>query len=143
MYSHILIAIENSDADRAVLEHIKGLARITGARLLLVHVADGWAARNFYELNLRESDEMRQDREYLEHLCAELTAAGFEANAKLALGDPSTELLKAATDEQVDLIAMATHGHRFLADLVHGSTADKVRHGATIPVLLVRRDVAK
>jgi nucleotide-binding universal stress UspA family protein len=140
MYSHILIAIENSDADRAVLEHIKELARITGARLLLVHVADGWAARNFYELNLRESDEMRQDREYLEGLCTELIAAGFEAKARLALGDPPAELLKAAAEEEVDLIAMATHGHRFLNDLLRGSTADKVRHGSTIPVLLVRHE---
>jgi nucleotide-binding universal stress UspA family protein len=142
MYSHILVAIENSDADRAVLDHIQGLARLTGARLMLVHVADGWAARNFYELNLRESDEMRQDREYLERLCRDLSAAGFEAQARLALGDPPTELLKVASEEHVDLIAMATHGHRFLADLLRGSTADKVRHGSAIPVLLVRRDVA-
>jgi nucleotide-binding universal stress UspA family protein len=139
MYTHILVAVENSDADRAVLDHIQGLARLTGARLLLVHVADGWAARNFYELNLRESEEMREDREYLERLCAELIAAGFDAKAKLAVGDPSSELLKAASEEQVDLIAMATHGHRFLNDLLRGSTADRVRHGSTIPVLLVRR----
>jgi nucleotide-binding universal stress UspA family protein len=139
MYTHILVAVENSDADRAVLDHIQGLARLTGARLLLVHVADGWAARNFYELNLRESEEMREDREYLERLCAELIAAGFDAKAKLAVGDPPTELLKAASEEQVDLIAMATHGHRFLNDLLRGSTADRVRHGSTIPVLLVRR----
>ena len=60
MYKKILVAIENSDADRTILEHVESLAKLTGARLLLVHVADGWAARHFNELNLRESEEMQR-----------------------------------------------------------------------------------
>ena len=138
MYKHILIAIENSEADRAVLAHIEPLARMMGARLLLVHVADGWAARAFDELKLRESEEMREDREYLARLCDELTQRGFEARARLAMGDPATQLVKVAIDESVDLIAMSTHGHRFLNDLLRGSTADRVRHNVEIPVLMVR-----
>ena len=138
MYTHILVAIENSDADRAVLDHIERLATLTGARLLLVHVADGWAARHFEELQLRESDEMREDRDYLERVCQELVQRGFKARARLAMGDPATELVKVAGEEGVDLIAMSTHGHRFLNDLIHGSTADRVRHNVTIPVLMVR-----
>jgi nucleotide-binding universal stress UspA family protein len=138
MYKHILIAIENSEADRAVLAHIEPLARLTGARLLLVHVADGWAARHFNELKLRESEEIRDDREYLQRLCQELVEHGFEARARLARGDPATELVKVALDESVDLIAMSTHGHRFLNDLLRGSTADRVRHTVEMPVLMVR-----
>jgi nucleotide-binding universal stress UspA family protein len=138
MYKHILIAIENSEADRAVLAHIEPLARLTGARLLLVHVADGWAARHFNELKLRESEEIRDDREYLQRLCQELVEHGFEARARLAMGDPATELVKVAIDESVDLIAMSTHGHRFLNDLLRGSTADRVRHNVEIPVVMVR-----
>ena len=138
MYKHILIAIENSEADGAVLAHIEPLARLTGARLLLVHVADGWAARHFNELKLRESEEIRDDREYLQRLCQELVEHGFEARARLAMGDPATELVKVAIDESVDLIAMSTHGHRFLNDLLRGSTADRVRHNVEIPVLMVR-----
>jgi nucleotide-binding universal stress UspA family protein len=138
MYKHILIAIENSEADRAVLAHIEPLARLTGARLLLVHVADGWAARAFDELKLRESEEMRGDREYLARLCDDLIKRGFDSRARLALGDPATELVKVAVDESVDLIAMSTHGHRFLNDLLRGSTADRVRHNVEIPVLMVR-----
>jgi nucleotide-binding universal stress UspA family protein len=138
MYSNILIAIENSDADRAVLEHIEGLARLTGARLLLVHVADGWAARHFDELKLRESEEMREDRAYLERLCQQLSGRGFDCRARLALGDPVTELVKVADEEHVDLIALSTHGHRFFQDLVRGSTADRLRHGVRVPVLMVR-----
>ena len=138
MYNHILVAIENSDADRAVLEHIERLARLTGARLLLVHVADGWVARHFEDLQLRESEEMRADRAYLERLCRELRERGLDVRARLALGDPVSELVKVAAAEGVDLIALSTHGHRFFNDLLRGSTADRLRHGVTVPVLMVR-----
>ncbi len=138
MYNHILVAIENSEADRAVLAHIEQLARMTGARLLLVHVADGWAARAYNELKLRESEEIRDDRAYLERLCEEMVQRGFQTRARLAMGDPATELVKVADEESVDLIAMSTHGHRFLNDLLRGSTADRVRHNVQIPVLMVR-----
>ena len=138
MYSNILIAIEHSDADRAVLSHVEDLARLTGARLLLVHVADGWVARHFDELVLRESEEIRGDREYLEQLCTAMVQRGFNTRARLAMGDPATELVKVAAEESVDLIAMSTHGHRFLNDLLRGSTADRVRHNVKIPVLMVR-----
>jgi universal stress protein A len=138
MYRNILVAVEHSTADRAVLTHIEELARLTGARLLLVHVADGWAARAYDELNLRESEEISDDRAYLEQLCVELRARGLETRARLALGDPASELVKVAVEERVDLIAMSTHGHRFLNDLLRGSTADRVRHRVTVPVLMVR-----
>ncbi|MEO8522487.1 MAG: universal stress protein [Acidobacteriota bacterium] len=138
MYSNILIAIEHSDADRAVLSHVQDLARLTGARLLLVHVADGWVARHFDELVLRESDEIRDDRAYLGQLCEDMAQRGFDARARLAMGDPATELVKVAAEESVDLIAMSTHGHRFLNDLLRGSTADRVRHNVRVPVLMVR-----
>jgi manganese transport protein len=138
MYRRILIAIENSPADRAVLDHVEQLARLTGAELLLVHVADGFAARHFEELKLRESDEMRDDRAYLARLCDEMKGRGFECAARLAMGDPATQLVRVAAEAQVDLIAMSTHGHRFLQDLLRGSTADRVRHNVTVPVLMVR-----
>ena len=138
MYSHILVAIEHSDADGAVLAHVEQLAKLTGARLLLVHVADGWAARHFHELELRESEEMRDDRDYLARLSSELMNRGLTVRARLALGDPATELVKVAAEEHVDLIAMSTHGHRLLGDLLHGSTADRVRHKVVVPVLMVR-----
>ena len=138
MYNHILVAIEHSSADLAVLTHIEQLAGLTRARLLLVHVADGWAARHFEDLKLRESEEIKDDRAYLEGLCQHFTTRGLEARGRLALGDPATELVKVAQEEQVDLIAMSTHGHRFLNDLIRGSTADRVRHRVTVPVLMVR-----
>lgn len=138
MYKRILVAIENSDADRAILTHIRELARLTGAELLLVHVADGWAARHFDDLKLRESEEMRADREYLAMLQETLQGEGFSVRTLLAKGDPATELIRVCQAEKSDLLAMSTHGHRFLADVVKGTTVDRVRHLVKIPVLLLR-----
>ena len=138
MYKHILIPLENSAADETILAHIKPLARITGATLLLVHVADGWVARNFQQLKLAESQEMKDDRAYLEARTRELTKEGFTCDAFLALGEPSDEIIKLARERNVDLIAMTTHGHRFISDILYGATADKVRHAVDVPVLLVR-----
>jgi nucleotide-binding universal stress UspA family protein len=138
MYKHILIPLENSAADETILGHIKPLARMTGATLLLVHVADGWVARNFDQLQLAESEEMKQDRAYLEKRKGQLSDEGFSCDAVLALGEPSDEIIKLAETHDVDLIAMSTHGHRFISDILYGATADKVRHAVNVPVLLVR-----
>jgi nucleotide-binding universal stress UspA family protein len=138
MYKRILVAIENSGADRTILAHAGDLALLTGAELLLVHVADGWAARNFDQLKLRESEEMQADRAYLERVRGELAGRGLKVGTLLAMGDPATELIRVAEQQQVDLIAMSTHGHRFIADLLHGTTADRVRHLVKVPVLLLR-----
>ena len=138
MYRRILVAVENSGADRTIVNHVSELARLTGAELLLVHVADGWAARNFDQLKLRESEEMRTDRAYLDMLREELAGKGFTVDTCLAMGDPATELIKVAAERSVDLIAMSTHGHRFIKDVLLGATADRVRHLVKIPVLLLR-----
>jgi nucleotide-binding universal stress UspA family protein len=138
MYRRILVAVENSGADRTILNHVAELAQITGAELLLVHVADGWAARNFDQLKLRESEEMHTDRTYLERLRDEMQARGLKVETRLAMGDPATELIKVSQEHGVDLIAMSTHGHRFIKDILLGATADKVRHVVKVPVLLLR-----
>src|SRR5882672_4643186 len=135
MYHHILIPLENSLADETILAHIKPLARMTDSRLLLVHVADGWVARNFNQLKLAESEEMKADRVYLEATAQHLRTAGLEVAAQLALGDPPTEIIKIAESQGCDLIAMTSHGHRLLGDLILGSTIHKVRHSTSIPVL--------
>ena len=142
MYRRILVPLEHSDTDRAILQHIRQLARLCGSSLVLIHVADGWAARNASRFTLRESEEMRTDRAYLEALAEELESEGFTAEAVLAGGDPATEIAAAATREQCDLIAMSTHGHKLLTDLVLGSVANEVRHQSLVPVLLVRKTAA-
>jgi len=138
MYHKILIPLENSDYDQAILAHIRPLAKMTGASFLLMHVADGWVARNYEQLQLAESDEIKADRAYLESVVQTLRAEGFHADHLLAMGEPADEIVKIANTHHVDLIAMATHGHRFLGDLLLGSTADKVRHLVEVPVLLLK-----
>lgn len=138
MYSRILVAVEHSAADRTILEHVRELARMCHAELLFVHVADGWAARNIDALKLRESEEIRTDREYLETLVKEFSEYGLRTRLRLAFGDPASELVRVARDEHADLLAMSTHGHRYLSDLVHGATADRVRHALDIPVLMLK-----
>ena len=138
MYKRILVAIENSGADRTILAHAGDLALLTGAEVLLVHVADGWAARNFNQLKLRESEEMKADRDYLDRLRSELEARGLVVETRLAMGDPATQLIAVSQEQGVDLIAMSTHGHRFVKDILLGATADRVRHLVKVPVLLLR-----
>ena len=137
MFKKILVALDNSSTDQAMFPHITELARIHGSELLLVHVADGWAARNYDRFDLADSEEMKVDRAYLEKMATELRGQGFEVKAQLELGDPAAGILKISDEEKCDLIAMTTHGHRFLQDLLYGSTITQVRHRANEPVLLV------
>jgi nucleotide-binding universal stress UspA family protein len=138
LYRKILVALENSQTDESLLPHVTKLAKELGAELLLLHVADGWAARNFDHLQLTESEEMKADRGYLESMAAKLRSENVPVVAHLALGDPPNEILKIAEKERCDLIAMTTHGHRLLGDLLFGSTIHEVRHRTSIPILLVR-----
>src|ERR1041384_6533434 len=118
MYRRILVAVEHSPADQAILEHVRQLAKQIGSELHLVHVADGWAARNFDRLQLRESEEMKADRDYLAKLAADLSADGLTVSTELAMGDPADELIRLADHRGVDLLALSTHRPRFLNDFV-------------------------
>ena len=139
MYQRILVPLEHSDYDEVILAHVRKLARqCGGSSIVLIHVADGWAARNIKELHLRESEEMKSDREYIEQIAEVLVAEGYKVEALLAGGDPASEIAAAGEREKCDLIAMATHGHRGLADVLRGSVANELRHISMLPVLMVR-----
>ena len=138
MYRKILVTLDASTADESLLPHVAELAKIHGSQLLLIHVADGWVARNYERLELAESDEMKADRAYLEATAKKLRAEGLNVATKLALGDPPTQVLKAAESENCDLIAMTTHGHRLIGDIFLGNTIERVRHASHIPLLIVR-----
>ncbi len=138
MYKKILVALENSEADSSLLPHITELAKCHDSELLLVHVADGWAARQYETLQLKESEEMIEDKKYLEKTTADLQLQGLKVSAYLALGDPPEEILKVADAKKCDLIAMTSHGHRFFSDLILGSTIEDVRHRTMIPMLIVK-----
>ena len=140
MYGRILVPLENSSSDETVLAHVVDLAKVLGSAIILIHVADGWAARYMGGLGLRESEEIQQDRAYLKSVSNRLESQGFEVDAVLAAGDPAKEIAAAAARERCDLIAMSTHGHRLFSDLMKGSTATALRHATRIPILMVRAE---
>ena len=137
MYEKILVAVENASSDGPMLGHVRKLARLTGGGVLLVHVADGWAARNFDQLKLAESDEIRADKEYLQKQAEVFRSEGLRAEWELAMGNPPQEILRVAESSGCDLIVMASHGHKAVGDMIYGSTISKVRHNTTIPLLVV------
>jgi nucleotide-binding universal stress UspA family protein len=126
MYERILVPVEHTEYDDVILRHVRKLARACNdASIVLIHVADGWAARNINQLDI-------------EAIADDLEKEGYEAEAILAGGDPAKEIAACAEREKCDLIAMATHGHHGIADVIHGSVASELRHITMVPVLMVR-----
>ena len=136
MYDTILVTLDGTPTDRAIVEHVKQLAKMAHSRLVLLHVADGWAARTYGQDAV--SAEIAEDTAYLQKMKAELTAEGIPTDVELAYGEPDVEIVKWVEKKGCDLVAMSTHGHRFLADLFLGTTATKVQHRISVPVLLLR-----
>src|SRR5882724_8145682 len=135
MYKTILITLDGTATDRAILEHIKKLAKHMRSRVVLLHVADGWAARTFGADAV--SPEVTQDRAYIAKIRDEFQTAGIRSDMELAYGDPAKEIIKWVEEKGCDLVAMSTHGHRFLADVFLGTTANRVQHSISAPVLLL------
>jgi nucleotide-binding universal stress UspA family protein len=136
MYDTILVTLDGTPTDRAIIEHVKQLAKLAHSRLVLLHVADGWAARTYGQDAV--SAEIAEDNAYLAKVRAEFESAGISAEAELAYGDPASEIIKWVKQKGCDLVAMSTHGHRFLADVFLGTTATRVQHNISAPVLLLR-----
>ncbi len=138
MFKKILVALDHSKADSVLLPRVKELATLTQAEILLLHVSTGWAAQWQDNLNLSDSKEMKEDREYLESVAQKLREENFRVMARHERGEPARAILQTAREEHCDLIAMAPHGHKLIADLIHGTTIDKVRHESEIPIFLVK-----
>jgi len=136
MYQTILVTLDTTDADRTILEHVRPLARSFNSRVVLLHVADGWTARTYGQHGV--SREINEDREYLAKVQAELQAEGIPTDAELAYGTPADEIIRWVREKHCDLVAMSTHGHRFLGDLIFGATAHRVQHRVDVPVLLLK-----
>lgn len=136
MYKTILLTLDGTQTDRAIIEHIKQLAKLAQSRVVLLHVADGWAARTFGPDAV--SPEITEDTAYLNRVRSEFQSAGIPAEAELAYGEPADEIVKWVEQKKCDLVAMSTHGHRFIADIFLGTTASRVQHRISVPVLLLR-----
>jgi len=136
MYKTILVTLDGTPSDRAIIEHVKQLAKLARSRIVLLHVADGWAARTYGHDAV--SPEISEDTAYLQKVLGEFQQAQIPVSSELAFGDPSREIVRWVKEKGCDLIAMSTHGHKFLADIFLGTTANRVQHAVSVPVLLLR-----
>jgi manganese transport protein len=136
MYDTILLTLDGSPADRAIIEHVKSLARIMQSRVVLLHVATGVPAQ--WSGPSAGGQEIDTSQAYLNEVRSEFDVAGVRAEAELAFGEPVKEIIRWVEQRGCELVAMGTHGHRALADLVLGATASRVQHSISVPVLLLR-----
>ncbi len=136
MYDKILVTLDGTPSDRAIIEHVKQLAKLAHSRLVLLHVADGWAARTYGPDAV--SPEISEDNAYLTRIQNEFQSEGIVTDAELAYGEPAEQIVNWIKNKGCDLVAMSTHGHRFLGDLFLGATATRVQHRISVPVLLLR-----
>ena len=86
----------------------------------------------------RAAKRSKKPAPYLNNVKAEFEAGGVSANAELAYGDPAAQIVEWVAANGCDLVAMSTHGHRWLGDLLLGTTATDVQHRLSVPVLLLR-----
>jgi manganese transport protein len=145
MYQHILVALDHSDHDQRLLNEIIPFALKLESQLTLLHIADGWAARHYNELNLAESEEMKADKNYLCQLQQQLTTQHphLIIQTHLALGSPAQQILSVADQLNVNLIAMASHGHKWISDMFLGTTITHVRHHAKVPIFIAPPETKK
>jgi nucleotide-binding universal stress UspA family protein len=136
MYDRILLTLEATATDRAIIDHVKKLAKLTGSHIVLLHIATGVPAR--FHGKEAAGQEIAEDQAYLNQVKAEFEQAGISAQAELGFGDPPAEIIRWVQEKGCDLLAMSTHGHHFIADLVLGQTATRVRHEVSVPVLMLR-----
>src|SRR5260370_29621237 len=92
MYETILVTLDGTPTDRAIIEHVKQLAKLAHSRLVLLHVADGWAARTYGRDAV--SAEIAEDTAYLEKVRVEFESVGISAQAELAYGEPAKEIIE-------------------------------------------------
>jgi nucleotide-binding universal stress UspA family protein len=136
IYKTILVTLDATPTDRAIIEHIKKLAKLMSSQVVLLHVATGVPAQ--FHGPSAGGEEVEKDQAYLDQVAAEFAAEGIAARGELAFGDPVREIVKWVQDNGCDLVAMSTHGHQFVADLLLGTTANRVQHSLSVPVLLLR-----
>jgi nucleotide-binding universal stress UspA family protein len=136
MYKQILVTLEATPTDRVIIDHVKQLAREMHSTVTLLHVATGVPAQ--YHGQGAAGQEINEDRAYLAGVASEFEKADVPVSSELAFGRPVKEIVRWVEKSGCDLVAMGTHGHGPLADFILGTTASKVQHSISVPVLLLR-----
>ena len=136
MYETILLPLDTSPTDKSIIAHVLALATSMHSRVVVLHVVTGPQA----EWNGPDAagEKVERTRAYLEAVRLELVAAGIPAQVDLAFGEPAREIVRWVEQNGCDLVAMGTHGHKWLSDIVLGFTASRVQHALSVPVLMLR-----
>ena len=133
VYKKILVTIDCSPVDEAILRHISAVARQNEAQVYLLHVV--------HSHTLDQDRVMReQTRSCLDTYRTTLQAQGIEAHIVVRSGEPDDEILAEIAGADYDLVAMATHGHTFIGDLLFGSVSRSLKHKISIPLLLLKSE---
>lgn len=131
LYSRILVPLDGSAIDDVVLDHVVELARLCEAEVVLLRVAH-------YHTRDERVHEIEEAQGCLAGADRRLKDSGLRVRTVVGQGEPAAAILAQARALDVDLIAMATHGHGALQRLFAGSVADKVRHASDVPLLLIK-----
>jgi universal stress protein A len=135
LYRRILVPLDGTDVDHAILDHVAELARLCGSEVVLLRVA------HFHTRDTM-THEVEDAEVQLAHTAGELAQRGIRVQTIVGRGEPVDVIVAKASELNADLIAMATHGHGTLKRAVLGSVAEKVRHVTDVPLLLVKASVA-
>ena len=133
IYSKILLTIDCSDADDPIVEHVSALAQQNNAQVVLMHVIHAHTIDQDRALRDKASIAM-------ENCLATMHAKGIEVQSIIKNGEPEKEILREIETGSYDLVAMATHGHTFIGDILFGSVSDSLKHTINIPLLLLKQD---
>jgi nucleotide-binding universal stress UspA family protein len=133
VYREILVAIDCSEVDDAIIRHVSALALPLGATVHLLHVVHSHTLDQ--ERYLRE-----QAQNILEGYRSKLQAEGIKASVVIRSGEPEREILREIEENAYDLLAMATHGHNLPGRILFGSVSRSLRPKITIPLLLIKPD---
>jgi nucleotide-binding universal stress UspA family protein len=133
VYKKILVAIDCSPVDEVIVNHVTALARHNKAQVYLLHVV--------HSHTLDQDRALREEAEAcLKSHLEILKAQGIETYMEIRSGEPDTEILEEIEGKNYDLVAMATHGHSYIGDILFGSVSRTLKHRITVPLLLIRAD---
>lgn len=141
MYQKILIPLDGSTLAECVLPHAKAIARGCDiAEMVLLRVVEppptlGGEAIDFVALQNADKEAAEA---YLSRIQAELSSEGFEVSYQVLTGRAAEAISEFVQNDEVDLIAIATHGRSGIKRLVFGSVADRLIRSSSVPILLVR-----
>ncbi|HET6992939.1 MAG TPA: universal stress protein, partial [Bacteroidia bacterium] len=135
-YSRIAVCVDFSPSDAEALSRAIQQGG-HAATYLLIHITETAGAR---VMNSETGDfETEFDQKELDKYSEKLKHDGYSIEATLGFGNPKEKIPEIVNKSNVDLLVMGAHGHRFLKDLLLGTTVEKVRHRVKVPVLIVRK----